>query len=242
MLRPEDDALGRLMLDHLDGDAAQPLLERDDGDVGPALGPEWLFAERSQWPEAEQMAFEFVRGRVLDIGAGAGRHSLEAQRGGLDVVAIDISPGSVEVCRRRGVRDARLLPLEAIDAGLGMFDTALLLCGNFGLAGDPEGTKTLLRTLHEITSADGRIVLDTVDPYLENDDADLAYLERNRAAGRMPGQVRIRIRYREQATPWFDLLLVSQAELEELVAETGWRIAWAANGEPPDYYVVLEKA
>jgi methylase of polypeptide subunit release factors len=82
--------------------------------------------------EAEQAAFGFVRGRVLDIGAGAGRHSLEAQHRRLEALAIDISPGAVEVCRRRGVRDARLMPLEEIDESLGTFDTALLLCGNFG--------------------------------------------------------------------------------------------------------------
>jgi SAM-dependent methyltransferase len=206
------------------------------------MAARWFFAEHADWPEAEGHAFEFVRGRVLDIGAGAGRHSIESARRGLDVVAIDISPGAVEVCRRRGIEDARLLSLSDLDAGLGLFDTVLLLCGNFGLAGNPEETKALLRRLHEFTPADGRIVLDTVDPYVGADEADLAYMERNRAEGRMAGQVRIRIRYEERVTPWFDLLLVARAELEQLAAESGWRIAWAEETELPDYYAVLEKS
>jgi SAM-dependent methyltransferase len=137
-----------LLLDHLEGRAGEPELERDDGHVGPAMGAEWFFAEPDEWIEAERAAFERVRGRVLDIGAGAGRHSLEAQRRGLEAVAIDASPGAVEVCRRRGVRDARLLPLAEVDERLGVFDTVLLLCGNLGLAGGADETSALLERLH----------------------------------------------------------------------------------------------
>ena len=203
---------------------------------------DWFFAEPSDWPEEERAAFDFVRGRVLDVGAGAGRHSLEAQRRGLEVMAIDISPGAVEVCRRRGVRDARLLPLAYIDEGLGSFDTVLLMCGNFGLAGGREETLALLRQLHALTGPDGRVVLDSVDPNVENDADDLTYLERNQAGGKMPGEVTIRIRYGEIVTPWLDLLCVSAAELEPLLAGSGWQLLWAREAEPPDWYGVLEKA
>ena len=139
------------------------------------------------------------------------------------------------------MRDARLLSLEEVDERLGVFDTALLMCGNLGLAGGAEETTALLRRLHDITSAGGRVVFDTVDPHVENEEADLAYIERNRERGRMPGEVTIRIRYGETATPWFDLLCVSPAELEELVGGTGWRLAWRRDADPPDWYGVLEK-
>ena len=230
------------MLDHLEGRAGEPQLERDDGSVGPAMGAEWFFAEHDDWVEAERAAFGYVRGRVLDIGAGAGRHSLEAQRRGLEAVAIDISPGAVEVCRRRGVRDARLLPLGEIDETLGAFDTVLLLCGNVGLAGGADETVALLHRLHASTSSDGRIVLDSVNPHEENDAADLAYIERNLSRGRLPGEVTIRIRYGELVTPWYELLCLSPAELVDLLAGTGWRMAWAREADvPPDWYGVLEK-
>ena len=207
------------------------------------MGAEWFFAEHDEWAEAERAAFGLVRGRVLDIGAGAGRHSLEAQRRGLEAVAVDNSPGAVETCRRRGVRDARLVPLEEIDDTLGAFDTVLLLCGNFGLAGGRDDTLTLLHRLHRLTAPEGRIVLDTVNPHVENDAKDLAYLERNLERGRMPGQVTIRIRYGELVTPWFELLCVSPSELQDLLVGTGWRMGWAREAdEPPDWYAVLEKA
>ena len=125
---------------------------------------------------------------MLDVSCGAGRHSLEAQRRGLGVVAIDISPGAVEVCRRRGVRDVRLLPLAAVDASLGAFDTVLMMCGNFGLVGTAEEAELVLRTLHAMTTPSARIVLDSIDPYYDSDSAELAYQTRNRARGRFPGR------------------------------------------------------
>ena len=241
-LSEEEDAFGRLLLDYLAGEAGQLILELDDGRAGPALPAEVFFAEYRDWPAQEQQVFEFVRGRVLDVGCGAGRHSLEAERRGLGVVAIDISPGAVEVCRRRGVSDVRLLPLAAVDASLGAFDTVLMMCGNFGLVGTAEDAVRLLRALHGMTTPSARVVLDSVDPHYDNDSAELAYQERNRARGRFPGQVTIRLRYRDSATPWYELLNLSARELEDLVAEAGWRLAHLAEGEPPEYYAVLEKA
>ena len=239
-LSPEEDAFGRLLLDHLEGEPGRMILERDDGYAGPALPAEIFLAGHDQWPDEERRVFELVHGRVLDIGCGAGRHSLEAERRGLSAVAIDISPGAVEVCRRLGVRDVRLLPLAAVDESLGVFDTILMMCGNFGLVGTAADAGPALRTLHGITTPDARIVLDSVDPYVDDED-DLAYLERNRARGRLPGQVTIRLRYLDSVTPWFDLLNLSPSELEQLLTGTGWHVAHLVPGEPPDYYAVLEK-
>jgi SAM-dependent methyltransferase len=240
-LSEREDAFGRLLLDHMAGEAGQLILELDDGRTGPALPAEVFFTEHHEWPAPERHVFDFVRGRVLDIGCGAGRHSLEAERRGLDVVAIDVSPGAIEVCRRRGVRDVRLLPLVAVDASLGAFDTALMMCGNFGLVGTAEDAVHVLRVLHAMMPPAGRIVLDSVDPHEDNDAADLAYQEMNRARGRWPGQVTIRLRYGDLATPWYELLNVSASELEELAAEAGWRLADVVEGEPSEYYAVLER-
>jgi SAM-dependent methyltransferase len=204
------------------------------------MGAGWFFADHHDWTEPERSAFEYVDGRVLDVGAGAGRHSLVVQRRQLEAVAIDISPGAVDVCRRRGVEDARLLPFVEIDESLGAFDTVLLLCGNFGLAGSEEETVALLEKLHSLTSPGARVVLDTVDPYVDNDEADLAYLERNREHGRMPGQMTIRIRYAGLTTPWYDLLCVNPLELAALLEGTGWHSVWVREDDT-DVYAVLEK-
>lgn len=68
-----------------------------------------LFREEKDMSDIERKALELARGRVLDVGAGAGCHSLVLQNRGLEVTAIDISPLSVQVQQERGVRDARVV-------------------------------------------------------------------------------------------------------------------------------------
>ncbi|HXG77250.1 MAG TPA: class I SAM-dependent methyltransferase [Gaiellaceae bacterium] len=240
-MREDEDALGRQLLDYVHGVAGEAVLERDDGVVARSLAPAAFFAEWREWPAAEQRVFAHVRGRVLDVGCGAGRHSLEAQRRGHDVVAIDISPGAIEVCRRRGVRDARLLSLDAVDRTLGWFDIVLMMCGNFGLVGTVEHAPRVLRSLHEVTADDGAIILDSVDARQTTNPDNLAYHEGNRARGLPPGQVRLRLRYGECVTPWFDLLNVAPDELADVVNGTGWFVSDLEGTEGPDYYAVLRK-
>ena len=241
VLSDAEDAFGHQLLDELAGVAREGQLERDDGSTGPSMAAASFLIPFDGWHPAERQVFERVRGRVLDVGCGAGRHSLEAQERNLDVLAIDISPGAVEASRRRGVCDVRLLPIAEVDERLGTFDSVLMMCGNFGLAGSAGETERWLQTMHRMTTPSGRIVLDTVDPYQDADAGYLAYMERNRARGAMAGQVTIRIRYGERLTPWFDLLLVSPSELDELAGRAGWRVAEVVAGEPPDSYAVLEK-
>ena len=102
------------------------------GYIAVSAGTETYFAEPSD-PQCEVV--ERAVGRVLDVGCGAGRYALYLQEQGLEVVGIDVSPLAIDVCRRRGLRDARLLSVEEVDASLGKFDTVLMLGHNLALLG-----------------------------------------------------------------------------------------------------------
>ena len=182
-----------------------------------------------------------MRGRVLDIGCGAGRHCLYFQSKGLDVVGVDVSPLAVDVCKQRGVKDARVLSITEITRSLGVFDTITMMGNNFGLFGSFARARRLLRRFHGLTSANGRIVAVTLDPYQTDNPAHLAYHERNRKRGRMGGQIRLRVRHQMSKTPWFDYLFVSQAELKDIVSDTGWHVAQILPSDGPIYAMVLEK-
>ena len=239
-MRPEEDAYGEMLLAALDGRGSPEIIERDDGLFEAASFHEVYLAPFRRWPAHNRRAMRFVRGRVLDVGCGAGRVCLHLQERGLQVVGIDISPGAVEVCHRRGVLDARVCAIEDVDASLGKFDTIVMLGNNLGLLASKSKGRRLLRRFHGLTSERGRIVAETRDIYGTEDPVHLAYHERNRRRGRLPGQIRIRVRYRLLKTPWFDYLMVSPGELEELLAGTGWHLARTIESDDA-YVAVIEK-
>jgi SAM-dependent methyltransferase len=238
------DGYGRLLADAFAGvEHAQEIVERDDGFIAASpLGPQAYLAPYRRWPSHQRRAMRFVRGRVLDVGCGAGRVALHLQERGHLVVAIDVSPGAVDVARRRGVQDARLLSIDDVDESLGAFETIVMYGNNFGLFGSRGKAKRLLRRFHRLTTERGRIVAESRDPYETSDPVHLGYHVRNRSRGRMSGQLRIRVRYREHATPWFDYLIVSGAEMDELAEGTGWHVARTFDGEGGVYTAVLEKS
>jgi hypothetical protein len=132
-----------------------------------------------------------------------------------------------------------VLALSAVDASLGAFDTILVLRNNLGLAGPHGDAARLLRRLAAITTERGRIVTDSVDPDRLADPAFRTY--RPDAGTRLRAQ-RYRVRFRKYATPWFHYLMVSPAELEQLVGGAGWRLLRLLDDGSPRYIAVLEKA
>ena len=239
-MKHEEDAYGAIMLAALEGRGTPEIVERDDGFIEASNFHEAYMAPFRRWPAHNRRAMRFVRGRVLDVGCGAGRVCLHLQERGLDVVGIDISPGAVEVCRRRGVLDARVCRIEDVDATLGMFDTIVMLGNNFGLFASRAKARRILRRFHTLTTDRGRIVAETRDIYDTEDPDHLAYHERNRRRARMAGQIRMRVRHRKLKTPWFDYLMVSREELEQLLAGTGWHLARTLDADDM-YIAVIEK-
>ena len=232
-----EDAYGRLILEYLETGEGTEIVERVDGFVDSGMyGPAAYFAPFRRWPKAERQALRLASGRVLDVGCGAGRVALELQERGHDVVGIDLSPLAVEVCRRRGVREVRELPVTRLSRELGLFDTIVMFGNTFGLMGSRRRARWLLRRFRSLTNEGARILAESVDPYATGNPEHLAFHERNRQRGRMPGQLRIRIRHAQYKTPWFDYLLVSPEEMAELAEGTGWEVTRVID-EGEDVYV-----
>jgi SAM-dependent methyltransferase len=240
-LREREDAYGQLILAYLQEGHAIEVVERDDGFLDASdYNPAAYFAPYRRWPAAERKAIRYARGRVLDIGCGAGRVALHLQERGHDVVAIDLSPLAVDVSRKRGVHDVRELSITQIGPKLGEFETVVMFGNNFGLFGSPKRARWLLRRLRSVANDRARVLAESRDPYTGSTPAHLAYHERNRRRGRMPGALRIRIRHQLYATPWFDYLIVSPDEMEHIVDGTGWRLAEVIDEGEVVYIGVLE--
>jgi hypothetical protein len=142
----------------------------------------------------------------------------------------------VDVARKLGVRDVRLMRLEDVEESLGQFGTVLMYGNNFGLFASRSKARRLLRGLRPLAN---RIVAESNDVVRTDDPVHLAYQERNRRRGRLPGQLRLRVRYGNLMGPWFNYLLVSPDEMTEIVDGTGWRIERFVRDEGSYFVAVL---
>jgi SAM-dependent methyltransferase len=214
------------------------IIERDDGLINGAPAEHYL-AEPADWQPHDHRALARVRGHALDIGVGGGRVALELQARGGTVTGLDISPGALQVARKRGVRE---LVQATVDehAGAGRrYDTFLLMGNNLGLIEGRERAPAFLAALARMAAPGAQVIAHGTDPYGTTDPVHTGYHERNRRRGRLGGQLRLRLRYRELATDWFDYLVCSAAELAELVEGTPWRLADVDQADRPYYLATL---
>jgi SAM-dependent methyltransferase len=243
-LKPREDAFGQILSLAYGGSEAFEIVERDDGYIE-AMPAKAYFSEYTDWPQIEQKAMDFVRGRVLDVGCGAGRMALYLQSKGFNVTGIDISPLAVKICRLRGVRKAKLKPIEKVDFRPNAFDTIIMMGNNFGLFGNFNKARRLLKKFNRITSKNAIIVADTNDPYKTDNSAHLDYHKRNREKGRMGGQLRIRIRHKQYKGRWFEYLLASKQEIKEILKGTGWEVEQFMDSDGvrlSRYLAIIKKA
>lgn len=161
ILQSEEDPLGRMMLDYLYG-AKKACVEVDSTTLEMAtMCGEMMFRTPPQMDELELLAMDRCKGRVLDVGAGSGCHSLYLQETGKDVDSLDISPGCVEVMRRRKLK--QVYHRDLFTHTQRKYDTILMLMNGLGIAGTVNGLGTLLNHLKTLLSEGGEIIADSTD-------------------------------------------------------------------------------
>jgi len=242
-MKASEDAYGKQLLAHHHNQTPNTeIIERDDNYIETGSEKGTYFSEYNDWSEPERRAIDRARGRVLDIGCGAGRHALYLQSKGFDVTGIDNSPGAIEVCRLRGLKRAIARPIQEIGKfPKNSFDTILMLGNNFGLFGSAENARLILGEMSRITKPQAQIIAGTLNPYKTNKKEHLEYLRFNRRRGRMAGQIRFRIRYGKTVGEWFDYLFVSPEEMEKILKKTDWRVKEFLMSEAANYFAMIEK-
>lgn len=194
-----------------------------------------LFREYEDMPYIERVALDLAAGRVLDVGAGSGCHSLALAKAGKESVAIDISPLSVEVMRERGV-DARLVNLYD-ESFAEKFDTVLMLMNGTGIIGTLENMETFFARIRQLLNPGGCVLIDSSDlRYLfEEEDGSLMI----DLADDYYGLVDYQMQYKDVLGEPFDWLYVDFDTLTYYAEENGFKAEMVATGEHYDYLARL---
>lgn len=191
-----------------------------------------LFRSYHEMPPLEQRALNEARGKVLDVGAGAGCHALALQERGLDVTAVDISPLSCETMKERGVANVECVNIFN-QRFQERFDTLLLLMNGTGIAGKLSRLPQLLSRLKQLMNAGAQILIDSSDlRYVYEDENGVLDVDLD---GAYYGEVDYQMTYRNIIGKSFDWLYADSVVLAECCRQCGLKCEILAQGNHYDY-------
>lgn len=193
---------------------------------------EVFFRDADDFPELEFIGLSLCDGRVLDVGAGVGGHSLYLQEKGFEVGALEISQTACHIMQQRGVQ--RIIHEDFYEYSGQRYDTLLFLMNGVGIAGDLEGFKRLLHHSKELLTEKGQLIFDS---------SDIAYLYEDYKVKKPPyyfGEIQYQYEYKGQRGIPFKWLYLDQDKLINISHELGWVVQILYEDENDQYLVRME--
>ncbi|MBN1951222.1 MAG: class I SAM-dependent methyltransferase [Bacteroidales bacterium] len=236
-LPPEKDALGLAAMSYFRTGEKSPIRIHSDIAADDVILPEYLFRSKDQMPELEKLALEHCRGKVLDVGAGVGCHSLPLQEAGIEVTALEISEQCCNIMNERGIK--KIINQDFYEYSGVQFDVILMLMNGIGIAGDLEGLESFFRQLSDLLAPGGYAIFDSSDLtflYEEEDEPCWESLNKN-----YYGEMQYQMCFRKVCGDYFKWLFIDFGTLESLSEKNGFEAILLAEGEHYDYLGMLRK-
>ncbi|MFC4480084.1 class I SAM-dependent methyltransferase [Flavobacterium chungangensis] len=166
------DLFGKAIFDFYTKNSPEDIITETSISEEDEMSVEYLFRSYNEMPKIEQKALQLAKGKILDVGCGAGSHALSLQNErSLDVTAIDISEKAIETCRLRGIKNAKVENILDFDGE--KFDTILLLMNGTGIFGQLKNCNSYLTKLKSLLNPGGQILIDSSDIiYMFDEDED----------------------------------------------------------------------
>jgi SAM-dependent methyltransferase len=166
------DLFGKAIFDFYTKNSPEDIITETSISEEDEMSVEYLFRSYNEMPKIEQKALQLAKGKILDVGCGAGSHALSLQNErNLDVTAIDISEKAIETCRLRGIKNAKVKNILDFDGE--KFDTILLLMNGTGIFGQLKNCNSYLTKLKSLLNPGGQILIDSSDIiYMFDEDED----------------------------------------------------------------------
>ena len=237
LLSPNKDPMGAAIADYFAKGKSAKLRVLSSQFEEDEIPTEQLFRTFDEMPELEQEALKLASGRILDCGAGSGCHALALQDMGKDVEAIDISPLSVEVMKKRGVHQAYQINLFD-ENYLQKFDTILMLMNGSGIIGKLENMGAFFTKMKQLLNPGGCIYMDSSDLRYLFEDEDGSFLVD--LAGGYYGEIDFQMQYKQVKGESFDWLYVDFQTLSYYAQENGFKAEMVKEGEHYDYLACLK--
>ena len=197
---------------------------------------DYLFRTKEQMPELEKDALALAHGNVLDVGAGAGCHALALQQSGVNVKAIDISPLSCDVMKRRGIENVECINLFDPRMQKG-YDTILLLMNGTGIAGKLMNLSAMIGRLAELLNERGQVLIDSSDlKYIYETDNGTYDFD---GCKEYYGEVDYQMAYKDTVGLPFDWLYVDYPRLKTVAESCGFECELICEGEHYNYLARL---
>jgi SAM-dependent methyltransferase len=210
------DPVGTAILDYASTKKPNDIIVGSDICEDDIIPIEVLFRKMDEMPELEQIALEAAKGKILDVGAGAGVHSLELQDRGYDVFPIEVSDGAVRYMKQVGLNARKI---NFFDLKEEQYDTILMMMNGIGIAGTLANLEKTLIQAKSLLAEGGKILCDSSDiKYLYEDEDGSLWVDLN---SEYYGNFRFQMKYKKDKGPWFDWLYVDFDNLFKAAKNVG---------------------
>lgn len=232
------DLFGKAILDYQTHNSPEDLITETSISEADEMSVAYLFRTYNEMPKLEQKALQLAKGKVLDVGCGAGSHALELQNERkLDVTAIDISENAIEACKLRGLKNAFVHNVLDLDTDSHQYDTILLLMNGTGIFGTLNETAKYLEKLKSLLNEGGQILIDSSDLiYMFDQDEDGAY---SIPADGYYGELTFTVQYKGETEETFPWLYLDYNTLQNAAHANGLQCELITEGEHFDYLAKL---
>ena len=229
------DLFGQAILDFQTNNTPEDLVTETNISEADEMSVGYLFRHYNDMPKLEKKALQLAKGKILDVGCGAGSHSLYLQEKGFDVTAIDISPKAIKACQLRGVKNARVQSLLEVENE--KFDTILLLMNGTGIFGSLAETSKHLQKLKSLLNPNGQILIDSSDIiYMFDEAEDGSFLV---PADGYYGELTFTVSYKGQTEDAFPWLYLDYNTLQNAAHANGLESELVVEGKHFDYLAKL---
>ena len=229
------DLFGKAILDFQTNNSPEDLITETNISEADEMSVAYLFRNYNEMPKLEKKALQLAKGKILDVGCGAGSHALYLQEKGVDITAIDISTNAIKACELRGLK--KVYVQDILDLENEKFDTILLLMNGTGIFGTLTETSKYLQKLKSLLNTDGQILIDSSDIiYMFDEHEDGSFLV---PTDGYYGELTFTISYKTQTEEPFPWLYLDYNTLQNAAHVNGLQCELVMEGKHFDYLAKL---